>query len=52
MVEPYYGRRKIKKMENVSFTPSSSSSNETTVKTTTITKSGNEIIDFKTVPKQ
>ena len=39
-------------MKNVSITPSSSSSNETTVKTTTITKSGNEIIDFKTVPKQ
>ncbi len=50
--EAAYGRELNKKMENVSFTPSSSSSNETTVKTTTITKSGNEIIDFKTVPKQ
>jgi len=50
--EAAYGLELMKKMENVSFTPSSSSSNETTVKTTTITKSGNEIIDFKTVPKQ
>lgn len=41
-----------KQIENVNMTPSSSSSNETTVKTTTVTKSGNEIIDFKTVPKQ
>ncbi|HQZ26072.1 MAG TPA: hypothetical protein PLD18_12300 [Flavobacterium sp.] len=50
--EAAYGRELMKKMENVSITPSSSSSNETTVKTTTITKSGNEIIDFKTVSKQ
>jgi hypothetical protein len=50
--EAAYGLELMKKMKNVSFTPSSSSSNETTVKTTTITKSGNEIIDFKTVPKQ
>jgi hypothetical protein len=49
--EAAYGLELMKKMENVSFTPSSSSTNETTVKTTTITKSGNEIIDFKTVPK-
>jgi hypothetical protein len=49
--EAAQGLELMKKMENVSITPSSSS-NETTVKTTTITKSGNEIIDFKTVPKQ
>lgn len=50
--EAAHGLELMKKMENVSITPSSSSSIETTVKTTTITKSGNEIIDFKTVPKQ
>ncbi|MBL0146501.1 MAG: hypothetical protein IPP48_12925 [Chitinophagaceae bacterium] len=49
--EAAYGRELNKKMENVSMTPSSSS-NEKTIKTTTITKSGNEIIDFKTVPKK
>jgi antitoxin component YwqK of YwqJK toxin-antitoxin module len=49
--EAAYGRELMKKMENVSITPSSSS-NETTIKTTTITKSGNEIIDFKTVKKK
>lgn len=49
--EAAYGLELMKKMENVNMTPSSSSSNETTVKTTTVTKSGNEIIDFKTVSK-